>query len=406
MARKLKNWIESYEQYAKDAYCPDEFHLWTGLTVLAAALERKVWLLNGKIYFYPNIYTMLTTYAGVGKSTAIVRGADLLERLKHEFNPEFKIIAEQITEPGLVKVMEIRQEMAISETKRVFHSSGFFYASEASASALQNTHGTFTSTITAMYDCPKVFRKVTKGESERPTEIHNVCLNMLAGATFDYLKNLVNESSVMGGFASRIIYVINKERIIREPKWGQSEFVDQSLQEDLFQDLCEIHKLMGRFRPTPAFIKAWEDFQPESDRKLKALNSPALESLAARMSTNTTKIAMLLSIAESNDLVVDLPHWERAMEMIETVSKDNAFILSQGAMADRNSQSGMNQVIGQTLAKLGGEATVKTLRRVALTHGIDADKMMRTIDAMASADLISIDSNGVAKLVVDPYRYL
>lgn len=404
--RRLKNWIQSYEEYARDNYCPDSFHLWTGLSVLAAALERKVWLVNGKIIFYPNIYTMLVTYAGVGKSTALERGVDLLERIKLEVNPNIKLIAEQITEPGLVKDMEERQEIALTETKRMFHSSGFFCASEASASALQNTHGTFTSTITRFYDCPKVFRKVTKGEHDRPTEIYNVCFNMLAGATFDYLKTLVNESSVMGGFASRIIYVINKERLVREPKWGTSADIDDKAQQLLFEDLCEIHKLQGHFKPTRAFVDAWEKFQPESDKLLAQLNSPRLESLAARKSTNTTKIAMLLSVSESNDLTLDLHHWEQAMALIDEVSKDNAFILSQGAMADKQSQTGVTQVIGQTLKRNGGKLPMTVLKRLTLANGNAVEAILKTIDFMAGSGWLKIDASGDVELLVDPDRYL
>ena len=407
MSRRLDNWLTRYREYARDNYCPQSFHLWTGITVLAGALERKVWAVNGKITFYPNVFTVLVTYPGVGKSTALDRGTDILERLKEEFNPEFKFIAEQITEPGLVKDMELKQEIWVTPTKSVFHSSGFFYASEASASALQNTHGTFTSTITRFYDCPRVFRKTTKGEHEKPTEIYNVCFNMLAGATFDYLKNLVNESSAMGGFASRIIYVISKEREIRSPKWGDSDNNDQDMQDALFVDLCEIHKLQGAFRPTPGFRAAWEEFQPESDRALAAMNSSRLESLAARKSTNTMKVAMLLSVAESNDLVLDTRHWDEAMELIEEVSKDNAFILSQGAMADRNSQTGVTQVIGQTLKKAGGTLPMAALKRIVLAHGNNVEAITKTLDYMQGAGWIKVDtSSGSTELLVDPDRYL
>lgn len=403
--RKTDDWLEAYQDYARDNYCPDSFHLWTGLSIIAAALERKVWLKNGKITFFPNIYTMLVTYAGVGKSTALERGVDLLERIKEEVNPELKIISEQITEPGLVKDMEIRQAMRIGETKEMFHSSGFFYASEASASALQNTHGTFTATITRFYDCPKVFRKMTKGEHEKPAQIYNVCFNMLAGATFDYLKTLVNETSVMGGFASRMIYVINKERIVREPKWGDSNHVDEALAETLFQDLCDIHALKGAFRPTREFIEAWEAFQPESDRALAQMNSPRLESLAARKSTNTTKVAMLLSVAESNDLVLTLDHWNRAMELIEEVSKDNAFILSQGAIADKMSQSGVNQMIGQTLRKMGGRTNYNEFKRIVMGNGNQVDMISKTLDYMIGSHYLRLTGDDV-ELLVDPDRYL
>lgn len=407
MARKFPNWLKAYESYARDNYCPAAFHRWTGLTVLAAALERKVWCVNGKIIFYPNIFTMLVTYAGVGKSTALDRGTDLLERIKEEFNPNIKLIAEQITEPGLVKDMEERQEIMLSETKHLFHSSGFFFASEASASALQNTHGTFTATITRFYDCPRVFRKVTKGEHEKPTEIYNVCFSMLAGATFDYLKTLVNESSVMGGFASRIIYVISKDREIRTPSWGDSAIDDTATQQALFEDLCEIHKLQGGFTATREFREAWVKFQPESDRRLIAMNSPRLESLAARISTNTMKVAMLLCVAESNDMILEARHWDEAMQLIEDVSKNYSFILSQGAMGDKMSQTGVTQAIGQTLKRNGGKLPMNILKSIVLANGNRVEEITKTMDFMYGAGWLKLDSmTGLVELLVDPDRYL
>jgi hypothetical protein len=66
---RLNNWLKAYVEYASDKYCPPEFHLWTGLSVLAGACERKVWLSNRRVTYYPNLFVMLTTYPGVGKST-------------------------------------------------------------------------------------------------------------------------------------------------------------------------------------------------------------------------------------------------------------------------------------------------------------------------------------------------
>jgi hypothetical protein len=405
MSRHFPDWLEAYENYARDAYCPDAFHRWTGLSVLSGALERKVWLKNGKITFFPNIFVFLVTYAGVGKTTALVRGTDLLERLKEEINPEFKIIDDQVTEPAFVKLMSITQAMQLSATQVLQHSSGFFHASEASSSALQNTHGNFIATVTGFYDCPRVFRKTTL--SGGSLEFRNVCFSMLAGATFDYLKNLVNETSVMGGFASRVMYVVNKERMIREPKWGASSFEDTETQDKLFQDLCEIHRLQGHFTPSPGFVKAWEDFQPESDRLLIGLNSPRLESLAARRSNHVTKVAMLLSIAESNNLNLERRHWDRALEYVEDVMKDNAFILSQGAMADKMSQSGITQTIGHILKKNGGKLQMTMLKRFAMSGGSPVDNITKTIDYMLSAAWIKYDtSSGLVELLVDPDGYL
>lgn len=405
MSRRFPCWLTAYREYAKDNYCPESFHLWTGLSVLAGALERKVWVVNGKITFFPNIFVFLVTYAGVGKSTALVRGVELLEQLKETIDPEFKIIDDQVTEPAFVKLMGITQSMNLSETKILQHASGYFHASEASASALQNTHGNFVATVTGFYDCPKVFRKTTiTGGS---LEFRNVCFNMIAGATFDYLKTLVNETSVMGGFASRIFYVVNRERLIRTPKWGASEQVDLKMRDALFEDLCEIHRLVGYFTPSREFVSAWEEFQPESDRLLASLNSPRLESLAARRSSHVMKVAMLLSISESSDLKLESRHWDRALELVDDVMKDNAFVLSQGAMADKMSQSGVTQAIGQILKRNGGRLPLRMLKSYALSNGNPVDNVAKTIDFMLGADWLRCDpSSGIVELLVDPDRYL
>ncbi len=405
MARKFPNWLKAYQGYANDNYCPDQFHLWSGLSVLAGALERKVWISQGGLVtHYPNLYVLCVSHPGVGKSTAIDRGVELLEMLREIEDPNFKIIPNQITEPGLLDAMKLRQEMLFG-TKIVFHSSGYFYASEASASALQNLFGDFNATVTAFYDCPRVFRKKIKSEPEA-TELPNVCFNLIAGATFDYLKNLVNEQSVMGGFASRMIYVICKDRIVRQPKWGESFEADFKMRDALFADLCEIHKLQGRFTVTKEFISAWEAWQPEFDKFLIGLQSPRLESLYARKATNLMKICMLLSVSENNDLILTHKHWEQGAEMIEEVSKDNAFIVSSAAIADTGSQTGITQTIGRVLQRNGGTVPMRVLRTLAMSSGNDVDRINKTIDYMLASNWLSIDADQTVKLLVDPDRYL
>lgn len=401
--RRFPDWLKAYLSYAKDNYCPDSFHLWTGISVLSGALERKVWLKNGKITYFPNLFVMLVTYAGVGKSTALVRGTDLLERIKQEIDGDFKIVDEKITDAAFVKLMSVMQSMTFGTTI-LHHTTGYFYASEASASALQDTHGKFTATITGFYDCPKVFRKTTiTGGAD---EYYNVCFSMLAGATFDYLRTLVNDTSVMGGFASRIIYVVSRDRLIREPKWAESDREEREMQEKLFADLVEIHKMIGPMKPTRAFIEAWEKFQPESDRHLAALNSPRLESLAARRSNHITKVAMILSISESDSLVLEARHWEQAQELVDEVMKDNSYILAQGAMADKTSQLGVTQILGQILKKAGGKMPVAALKGTALTSGFPIDALTKTVDYMLGAQWIRITQDGSVELLVDPERYL
>jgi len=392
--RNFENFLDAYTDYAADDFCPPSFHKWTGLSIMAAALERKVWTKQALINHYPNIYVLLVSHPGMGKSTALERGVDLIEEVKEKHNPEIKIIPTQITEAALMEMMNIRAQLNVTPTQVVYHSSGYFYASEASASALQNLFGDFNATITSLYDCPKVLRKKIKAVKE-VSEINNCCMNLLAGSTFDYLKNLVNSTSVMGGLASRFIYVVNKERIVTEQKWDQREETDFVARRKLIEDLTTINKMQGRFTPSLGWIDAWEKWTPKFKQELNDLNSPRMESIMARKGTNLLKVSMLLSAAEGDTMLLTEKHWHDAQELLDGVTKDNSSIISAAIIADKGSQSGLTQFILEAIEDNGGTMMLSTLKARILRHGSDIYRLRDTLEAMASAEQISIKGEGV-----------
>lgn len=403
MARNFPDFLTGYCDYAADAYCPPQFHQWVGLSVIAGALERKVWVAPAHIKQYPNIYCLLVSHPSTGKSTALERGVDLLEELKTNHNADFKLIPTQITEPGLVDMMGTLASIEIGTTI-VRHSSGYFYASEASQCALQNLHGDFNATITLFYDCPRIFRKKIKMENH-VNEIPNICFNVLAGSTFDYLKNIINEDSVMGGLASRFIYVIHRDRIVREPKWDAERKVDEQKRKLLLADLARINQLKGKFKPTPEFIQLWEDYQPEFDKFLIGLKSPRMESIMARKSTNLLKVCMILSASERDDLVLNESHWEKAKGFIDDITKDNALILSSAIIAQTDTQASMNQLILQTVRSHGGATSMISLRSAIFRQGNDVAKFEPTLKFLIDSrkvQLTSVKGSPGIELLVDP----
>lgn len=406
MARHFPDFLTAYFDYACDGFVPDRFHHWVGRSILAAAVERKVTLKQGRIHHCPNIYVMLVAHPAVGKSTAIEAGTDLFEKVREVHNPNLKIIPNQATEPALIDLMKITERIQLTPTLLYPHSSAYFYASEASASALQNTCGDFVAAMTAFYDCPKWFRKKLKGE-QHAVEIENSCMNLLAGATFNYLKTLVNEQSVLGGFSSRLIYVVAPERKIRETKWGQSREFDSELGRKLVDDLYQINQLKGPMKPTQGFMSAYEAWQPKFDRYLIELKSERLEAIMSRKGTNLIKLSMILSISESDSLVVEERHFERALEIIEDAYQDNPSIISAAAIADKASQAGITQFMAQILKKSGGKLHKKTLNSFCLGNGNDVKRVQETFDSLLGAGWISYDtSSGSVELLVDPDRYL
>ena len=243
MSRNFSNFFDAYYEYARDGYVPDRFHRWIGMSIMAAAIERKITLRQGDIYHIPNLYVMLVSHPGIGKSTAINKGVDLLETIRRKHNPNFRFIPMKTTEPGILDMMKNVNRVPIPGTNKIItHSSGFFYADEAADSALnnKNTPGDVIAIMTKMYDCPKMYRKKTQSMPQA-IEIENACMNLLSGSTFDFLKTLVNGQSVMGGFASRLLYVVEKEREVKETSWHGMYKKSDGFNEKLLEDLFHIH---------------------------------------------------------------------------------------------------------------------------------------------------------------------
>lgn len=399
MKRNFPNFLDAYIRYAHDNFCPDQFHLWTGLSMIAGALERKVWVRQGLVDHRPNIYVLLISHPGSGKTTAIARGADIIERFRSQHNPEFKIIPQQTTEAALVDLMRIVS--AIQLGSRVYqYSSGYFYASEASSSALKNEHGDFNATLTEFYDCPPVFRKKLKGDSQT-TEILNISFNVLAGTTFEFLKRLVNEESVLGGLASRFIYVISKERKVVESSWHKEQQIDEKTRNALVDDLAAINKLSGPFSPTQEFINCWKKWKFKFDHEMSVMDSARRESLLTRKPTNLIKVCMLLSIAEGNSLVLNESHWERGLSLMDEATRDNSFVLSSAVTANVDKQAAINQIILQALHKRGGKMKNTELRGVMIKYGVDASRVDTTLDSLSEAGQIKLAGGGF-ELLVDP----
>lgn len=407
MARHFPSFLDAYFSYAVDGFAPDRFHKWVGLSILAAAVERKVSLKQGRIHHIPNIYTMLVSHPAVGKTTAMDAGVDLLEKVKADHNYNFRIIPNQTNEPAFIDMMKIVDRIPLPNNPNIMlpQSAGFFYASEASASALQNTCGDFVATLTAFYDCPRWFRKKLKSEQNQ-VEIENGCMNLLAGSTFNYLKTLVNEQSVLGGFASRLIYIVHEERSVREAKWGSSQDLDSDMARRLVEDLAHINKLIGPMKPTPEFIAKWEKWQPEFDQYLIDLNSERLEAIMSRKGTNLIKVAMLVSISEGDSLVVTGEHFDRALEMIEDVYKDNPKIIAFAAMADLESQKGVSQLIMRFLEKNGGVAPKGAIMSAVMTNGNEITNLEGVFQAMQLSGWIHYTADNKFKLGTRSEKHL
>ena len=101
MSRVVGNWLQAYREYTSELEAPDSYHLWTGLSILASAVRRNIFLNQGVYYLFPNLFVILVAPAGkIGKSTVIRMGRTILQEV-----PDVYIGPDSVTREELIREM-------------------------------------------------------------------------------------------------------------------------------------------------------------------------------------------------------------------------------------------------------------------------------------------------------------
>ncbi|KKL16209.1 hypothetical protein LCGC14_2497870, partial [marine sediment metagenome] len=80
--RRLNDWVSGYIEYSQETESPLSYHVWTGISLLAAALQRRVYIRWGYEILYPNMYIVLVGPSGkCRKGSAMNLGKDIITGL-------------------------------------------------------------------------------------------------------------------------------------------------------------------------------------------------------------------------------------------------------------------------------------------------------------------------------------
>ena len=403
--RNFPNFLEAYYNYAKDDFCPDAFHLWTGISIVAGAIGRKLWIpFSETLKFYPNLYVLLVAKPGEGKSSAANIGVNgILREIKG-----INFIPSQVTEAKFVDLMSEQSHFEMNG-RNYLQSAGYFYASEASNS-LKNHYGDFLACITDFYDCPAIWEKATK-KDDRIT-LTNVCFNLLAGCTFDYLGKLVTEENIMGGFASRLIYVINDKEMDRDPVWGMQDKKEDGTKQKLIEDLQDIQRMCGQFTADDEFKEIWKTWFRQNDKAMRGVKSEKMRSLMARKSPNLIKVSMIMSAVESSDKVLRARHWSKALELVTHVEKELPLVIQETMTgpSPHDDQRNLNVAITSNFVGVSTGLPLQEIVSKALVRGFRNDRIQATIRSMMENGQMryeTVEGKGrVIKLLMDPQEYM
>jgi hypothetical protein len=359
MPRHYSDWLGEYLKFASThSEAPKRFHLWTGVSTIAGALRRRVWIDQLNFQWTPNFYILLIGPAGVvTKSTTMKLGMSLLERL-----PDVHMGPESMTWQALGEALEESGDVFEYPTgTKTIISCATLAVSEAGTLLKLDDDG-LVSMLIDMWEGQKSIRPWQhKTRSQKIIEIRNPWLNIIGCTTPTWLRSNFPEEIVGGGLVSRILFVYGekKSQLIAYPSQHWAANVWKETRDKLTSDLMEIGQLKGPFtlsREAIEWGEAWYE-QVQTNRPAHLAHS-RFDPYNARKQTHLHKLAMVLAASESDcDMTIQRKHLIKADIMLTDVEGDMIKVFESIGMVEEARQR--NEL--EQMVRIHGTITIEAL---------------------------------------------
>lgn len=372
MPRKLKgSWLQAYRDYILKQEAPDIFHFWIGLTMISSSLRRHIWIDRGAYRVYPNQYVILLAESALcRKSVAMNIGLELLEP-----NQEIRIIHERCTLEGLIDTMGGAQ---VSPTgKIVTDGSVTIHADELSNLFGKASYITdLVSFLTSVYTSPSGLKEfVTRNKGKG--RVRDPCPVLLAGTTPEQMGEIFPVMSLVSGFMGRVLLIVGKEtQRIANPE------LKVSLKQSLADDLYHIGMLEGEVKVPDDTLKIYTEWY----ESMPGPSSPELAPFYRRKHDHVWKTAMLISIADSDDMTITPQNFYEALTEINHVEEN---IPRAVAYIGATERSNLGEIILRIIRKNSPERTSHSILMRRMHRRIqDSDEFKAIIETLIQSHQI------------------
>ena len=281
------------------------FHQWCGLSAIAGAVRRNVFIDFDHYVYFPNMYVVLVGPPASRKTTAMNFAKHTLKQVGDNI-----IFATDST---------TREALIDSLAKAYIGDIGYSAISAFSpefGNMLQSSQGAMIDFLTGIYDYDKTdFVHDTVGRG--PRIIKNPFLNLLACTTTEFINRHLPAYAVGTGFTSRVLFVFCDRigKLVPRPSMSNE---DKDALLDLQHDLRIISEITGTMDFSETGGKWFDEWYMGRRDEIEKADA-RLAGFQGRKPAHVLKVAMLLSISRGDSLVMEAEDLKRALTMVEAL---------------------------------------------------------------------------------------
>lgn len=330
MARINSDWLTAFLDYSSYGEAPKHLYFWSGVSAVAGALRRKVWIDQAYFKWHCNLYIILVAPPGiVSKSTTAGIAMNLLKQV-----PDIKFGPDVVTWPALIT--------AFAESTEGFFINDLLYTmspltleSSEFGNLLNPQDKEMVDLLVSLWDGKAGnFEKKTKHSGN--DTVANPWINLIACTTPSWIAGNFPEYMIGGGFTSRCLFVYadKKAKYVAYPGLDVPANLAK-MEADLVHDLTEISKLSGEYKLTPSAITFGKDWYTAHYAQVSPdLDLERFGGYLARKQTQMHKLAMIIAASSSDELIITPEHLAIADKMISDLEPDMKMVFSKIGRTD------------------------------------------------------------------------
>ena len=304
-----QNFFNDYHTWSKNTEPPDSFHFWSALYAISVTLGRKTVLNMGPLNFFPQLYIVVVGPPATRKTTALDMGQKLVADLgKINFAPS------SLSKEALVDALaHEKAKVSVSLGGKIipYHQVACFASELSEFLGGKHVNESIIRFLTDIWDRNE-YKETTRKGGE--VVIPSPYFTMIGGCTKDWIGRSLASEIITDGFARRVIFIYDD--IIKCFAWPTLTPEQMDCRKRAKERLERMWELKGFFQISVEAFRLYNEFY-EKNRAEMPKRPPMMQNYYSSKATIVLKLAMCISAAIRDDLLIDSGCLTAALSALE-----------------------------------------------------------------------------------------